>query len=61
LQRSERTELRRAQILKTAIKVFSSKGFSSATISEVASQANLGDATLYEYFDNKEAILLGAA
>ena len=61
LQRSERTELRRSQILKTAIKVFSSKGFSSATISEVASQANLGDATLYEYFDNKEAILLGAA
>ena len=61
LQRSERTELRRSQILKTAIKVFSSKGFSSATISEVAKQASLGDATLYEYFDNKEAILLGAA
>jgi len=61
LQRSERTELRRAQILKTAIKVFSSKGFSSATISEVAKQASLGDATLYEYFDNKEAILLNAA
>ena len=61
LQRSERTELRRSQILKTAIKVFSSKGFSSATISEVARQASLGDATLYEYFDNKEAILLGAA
>ncbi|MBW2706488.1 MAG: TetR family transcriptional regulator [Deltaproteobacteria bacterium] len=61
LQRSERTELRRAQILKTAIKVFSSKGFSGATISEVAKQAGLGDATLYEYFDNKEAILLGAA
>ncbi|MBW2239541.1 MAG: TetR/AcrR family transcriptional regulator, partial [Deltaproteobacteria bacterium] len=38
LQRSERTELRRAQILKTAIKVFSSKGFSGATISEVAKQ-----------------------
>ena len=61
LQRSERTELRRAQILKTAIKVFSSKGFSNSTISEVAKQAGLGDATLYEYFDNKEAILLGAA
>jgi len=61
LQRSERTELRRAQILKTAIKVFSNKGFSNSTISEVAKQAGLGDATLYEYFDNKEAILLGAA
>ncbi len=61
LQRSERTELRRAQILKTAVRVLSSKGFSGATISEVAKQAGLGDATLYEYFDNKEAILLGAA
>ncbi|MFQ5486287.1 MAG: TetR/AcrR family transcriptional regulator C-terminal domain-containing protein, partial [Desulfobacterales bacterium] len=60
LQRSERTELRRTKILKTAIEVFSSKGFSNATISEVAKQVSLGDATLYEYFDNKEAILLSA-
>jgi len=61
LQRGERTELRRAQILKTAIEVFASKGFSSATISEVANQVGLADATLYEYFENKEAILLSAA
>ncbi len=61
IQKGERTELRRAQIIENATKVFSCKGFSNATISEVAKQANLGDATLYEYFDNKEAILLDSA
>jgi AcrR family transcriptional regulator len=61
IQRSERVELRRTQIMETAIQVFSSRGFSNATISEVARQAGLGDATLYEYFDSKEAILLSAA
>ena len=52
-------ELRRSQILETATHIFAAKGFSNATISDIARQANLGDATLYEYFDNKEAILLG--
>lgn len=60
-KRGERAELRRTQIIENAIQVFSRKGFSNATISAVAKQANLGDATLYEYFDNKEAILLGTA
>jgi len=59
--RSERAELRRNQIMQSAIHVFANKGYSSATMSEVATQANLGDAPLYEYFDGKEAILLTAA
>ena len=53
-----RAEFRRAQILTTASQIFSTKGFSNATISEIAKQADLGDATLYEYFNSKEAILL---
>jgi AcrR family transcriptional regulator len=61
IQRSERTELRRAQIIENATNIFSYKGFSNATISEVAKQANLGDATIYEYFENKESILLDSA
>ncbi|MBW1803225.1 MAG: TetR/AcrR family transcriptional regulator [Deltaproteobacteria bacterium] len=59
IQKSERTELRRNQIMEHAVQIFANKGFSSATIAEVAREANLGDATLYEYFENKEAILLG--
>ena len=57
LKRNERTKYRETQILETAVRVFSEKGFSNATISDIAKQANLGDATLYEYFENKEAIL----
>ncbi|MFC1868694.1 TetR family transcriptional regulator [Thermodesulfobacteriota bacterium] len=57
--KKDRAKLRRAQILKTSTRVFANKSFSNATISEIAKQANLGDATLYEYFDSKEAILLG--
>lgn len=56
---SNRAELRRSQIIKTATRVLAAKGYSNATISDIANQANLGDATLYEYFENKEAILLG--
>ena len=53
-----RAEFRKSQILDTASQLFSTKGFSNATISEIAKQADLGDATLYEYFNSKEAILL---
>ncbi|OPX41323.1 MAG: hypothetical protein B1H13_02700 [Desulfobacteraceae bacterium 4484_190.3] len=56
-----RTELRRSQIIETATRVFADRGYSKATISKIAKQADLGDATLYEYFGNKEAILLGTA
>lgn len=61
IQKGERTEIRQTQIIENAVRVFSSKGFSNATISDVAKEAHLGDATLYEYFDNKEAILLNSA
>jgi TetR/AcrR family fatty acid metabolism transcriptional regulator len=59
--RNERTEIRRSQIIENAVRLFAEKGFSNATISEIAKQADLGDATLYEYFENKEAILLDSA
>lgn len=59
--RNERTEFRRNQIIENAVRIFADKGFSNATISEIAKQADLGDATLYEYFENKESILLDTA
>ena len=49
---------RRKRVLTSAIKVFGEKGFKNATISEIAKEAGVGDATIYEYFDNKEALLL---
>jgi TetR/AcrR family fatty acid metabolism transcriptional regulator len=51
--------IRRAQILDAAIHVFSEKGFHRATIKDIAAAAGLADGTIYLYFANKEALLLG--
>jgi TetR/AcrR family fatty acid metabolism transcriptional regulator len=48
-------------ILEGAKKVFSQRDFSRATISEIAGLAGVADATIYEYFQNKEDILLSLA
>jgi len=45
------------RILRAAIKMFAEKGYTGATISEVASLANVADGTVYEYFKNKEDLL----
>ncbi|MCI0398432.1 MAG: TetR/AcrR family transcriptional regulator [Chloroflexi bacterium] len=50
---------RRNQILEAAIQVFAEKGFHQATIKDVAQAAGVADGTIYNYFDNKKALLLG--
>lgn len=49
---------RKRQILTSAIKTFGEKGFQNATVAEIAKDAGIGDATIYEYFKNKEDLLL---
>lgn len=49
-------EQRRTEILEAARKVFSAKGFNTATMEEIASQAELSPGTLYLYFKNKEEL-----
>ena len=48
-------------IMNAAQKVFAAKDFGQATISEIAKLAGISDATVYEYFDNKEDILWSLA
>ncbi|HOP62080.1 MAG TPA: TetR/AcrR family transcriptional regulator [Spirochaetota bacterium] len=50
-------EARREQILKSAEKVFSEKGFQNSTISDVAKETGVSDTTIYEYFSSKEDLL----
>jgi len=50
-------ETRRDQILKSAEKVFSDKGFLNSTISDVAKETGVSDTTIYEYFSSKEELL----
>lgn len=56
----ERKQREKAQrkigIINAARKVFSSKGFNSATMEEIASEAELSPGTLYLYFKNKEEL-----
>jgi len=47
---------RRQEILHAARKVFSNKGYHSATIEEIALEAELSPGTLYLYFKNKEEL-----
>lgn len=56
--REKTRELRRQHILAAAIKVFAERGFHRATIRHVAEEAGVSDGTIYNSFENKEALLL---
>ena len=45
---------KKKHIIAAAATVFSKKGFSGASIAEIAVTANIGKGTIYEYFDSKE-------
>ncbi|MFH1138125.1 MAG: TetR/AcrR family transcriptional regulator [Pseudomonadota bacterium] len=45
-------------ILEAAVKVFAESGYQKATIADLARRAGLSEATIYNYFKNKEDILL---
>lgn len=52
-------DARRTQILDAATEVFAQKGFHRATIKAIASVAGVADGTIYNYFENKTALLMG--
>ncbi len=52
------TAQRREQILQAALEVFSSKGFSAATILEIARRAGLAAGTIYLYYPDKRALFV---
>ncbi len=56
-ERKERErERRRQQILVAAKRVFTDKGFSKATMYDIAKEAELSQGTLYLYFKNKDEL-----
>lgn len=50
---------RRTQILDAAATVFAARGFHAATIKHIAQTAGIADGTIYIYFPNKTALLIG--
>ncbi|MDJ0828710.1 MAG: TetR/AcrR family transcriptional regulator [Desulfobacterales bacterium] len=56
-ERKERErERRKQQIIVAAKRVFSEKGFTKATMEDIAKEAELSPGTLYLYFKNKEEL-----
>jgi AcrR family transcriptional regulator len=53
---SERKSARRAKILESAEKLFAQNGFENASIRDIAKISGVADGTIYNYFENKEAI-----
>ncbi len=49
---------RREQILEAAIRVFADKGFRRATTREVAREAGVSEGTIYNYFEDKDELLI---
>jgi len=59
ITRREENEVSKSdRILTAAEGVFAKKGFSKATVSEIANMAQVAEGTVYEYFENKEDLLL---
>ncbi|HTY81439.1 MAG TPA: helix-turn-helix domain-containing protein [Dehalococcoidales bacterium] len=52
------TAERRAQILKAAVEIFSSKGLNAATIPEIARKAGVAVGTIYIYFPSKRELFV---
>ncbi len=50
-------EDRKAEILKTALVLFSSQGFQATTMEHISSTIKMARTSLYEYFKSKEDIL----
>ncbi len=53
-------EFRNAEILEAARKVFAQKGFSEASVEDIAQEAGLAKGTLYLYYPSKHAIYWAA-
>ncbi len=54
--RSQQAERNRAAIAAAALEIFTSKGFASARIEDVARRAGVAKGTIYLHFENKEAL-----
>ncbi|MFA6234551.1 MAG: TetR/AcrR family transcriptional regulator [Bacteroidota bacterium] len=57
LSRKERERIyKRQEIINAAREVFAHRGFSAATLDEIAERAEFGKGTLYTYFQSKEEL-----
>ena len=58
LERHELSNKRRSDVLQAAKRVFDSKGIESATMSDIALEAEMGVASVYRYFNTKPELVI---
>jgi len=56
-RQAKEREIRKEQILESALKAFKTSGLEGTTMDEIAKHADFGKATLYYYFKSKEDVL----
>ena len=56
-QRAEEREAKREAVLRTAARLFNERGFSAASLDEVAARLNVSKPIIYRHFANKDQIL----
>ena len=55
------SEMRTTQIIDAATAVFAAKGFDGATMDDIAGEIGINKATIYLYFDSKDALIRAVA
>jgi len=55
------SEQRTAQIIKAATTIFAEKGFDRATMTDIADEIGINKATIYLYFESKDALIYAIA
>ena len=58
-RRERRVAARRTLILEAAARLFAEKGFHRTTTRDIAEGADVSEGTLYNYFENKDEMLMG--
>jgi AcrR family transcriptional regulator len=58
-RRQKKIASRLDQILEAASRLFAEKGFHRTTTKEIAQAADVAEGTLYNYFENKDDLLIG--
>jgi AcrR family transcriptional regulator len=57
-RRERRSIETREKIFRVALDLFAERGFNATTIDAIAEGADIGKGTFFNYFENKESILL---
>jgi hypothetical protein len=60
LHKQDRSRQRRAEILAAALRVFAREGIARARINDIASEAGVPSASIYDYFDKRGTRLCGS-